>query len=70
MFRMKVSEIGTEIDKKLKISKFSKVLCIFAEFSTNFVDWNNGKIQQGNNVLVSRLFRRVYCSFLSDNVSN
>ena len=37
-------------------------------FSTNFADWNVEKGQQGKNVLSIRLSRRVYCSFLSDNV--
>ena len=43
---------------------------IFPEFSTDFVDWNVEKCQHGKNVLSSRFFRKVYCSFLSGNVSN
>ena len=58
-----MSQINTEIDKKPKIFQFSKILCIFSKFLTDFVNWNVEKGQQGKNVLSSRLFRRVYCCF-------
>ena len=49
---------------------FSKILCIFSKFLTDFVHWNAGKGQQRSNVLFSRHSRRVYCIFFSEIVSN
>ena len=39
--------------------KFKRFYAFFPTFSTDFVDW---KGQQGENVLSSTLFRRVYCT--------
>ena len=49
--------------KKLKIFQFSKFLCNYRQFSTDFVNWNVEKSQHGTNLLSSRLFQRVNCSF-------
>ena len=46
---------NTENDKNPKIFHFSKILSIFSKFSTDFVNWNIEKGQQGKNVLSSRL---------------
>ena len=43
---------------------------LFPIFLTTFVDWNIEMGQKGENVLSSRLFRRVYYSVLRDKVSN
>ena len=56
-----------------KSKKFSNYQCLsafFPKFSTDFVDWNVAKGHQRRNVLSSRLFRRVFCNFLSEKVSN
>ena len=37
---VKMSQIDSENDKNLKISQFSKILCIFSNFSTDVVNWN------------------------------
>ena len=50
-----------------KISNFRRLYAFFPKFSTDFVDWNVKKGQQRKNVLSSRLFRRVYCSFPNEN---
>ena len=44
--------------KNPKFSKFQSFYAIFVKFSTDFVDWNVGKSQQGTNLLSSSLFRR------------
>ena len=36
------------------------------KISTDFVDWNVEKGQQGKTLLSSKIFRRVYCSFLNE----
>ena len=52
VFRLKMSQLDTEIDKNLKILQFS-VLCSFSlKFSTNSGDWNVGKGQQGTYVVL------------------
>ena len=56
-------QIDTENDKNPKIFHFSK------KFLTDFVDWNVSKGHAGKSWL-SSLFRRVYCNFLNENVSN
>ena len=48
MFRMKMSQIDTEKDKNLRIfSIFKDFMHFFPKFSTDFVNWNVGKGQQG-----------------------
>ena len=42
-----MSRIDTKNDKKPKIFKFSKILCVFSIFSTEVVDWSVKKGQQG-----------------------
>ena len=44
--------------KNPKFSKFQSFYAIFVKFSTDFVDWNVEKSQQGTNLLSSSLFRR------------
>ena len=59
--------------KTTKIPKFSifqTFKSIFVKFLKDFVDWIVLKGQQRKNVLSSRLFRRVYYSLSSENVSN
>ena len=70
VFQMKQAQIDSENDKNPKIFQFAKISCIFPKFLTDFVDWNVEKGQQGKNVLSTRLFRTVYCSFLCENISN
>ena len=68
---MKKSQIDAETDKNPQKFPNSKILCSFSpKLSSDFVDWNTEKNQQGKNVLSCRLFRRLYCSFLNENVSN
>ena len=43
---------------------------LFFHILKNYVDWNIEKDQQGKNLISSRRFRRVFCCFLSENVSN
>ena len=51
-FRLKRSQLDTEIDKNLKILQFSKFYAVFLKFSTNSGDWKVGKGQQGTNVVL------------------
>ena len=44
--------------KNPKFSNFQSFYAIFVKFSTDFVDWNVEKSQQGTNLLSSSLFRR------------
>ena len=67
---MKMSQIDTENDKNSKTFIISKIYALSSKFPTDFVDWNVEKGQQGKNVLSNRLFRRICCTFLSENVSN
>ena len=46
-----------------KISNFQSFYPIFVKYSTDFVNWNVEKSQHGTNLLSSRLFQRVNCSF-------
>ena len=56
MFRMKMSQIDTEIDKNLKNSSFQKFYALFFPFFDRLCDLNVEKGQQGRNMLSSRLF--------------
>ena len=67
VFPMKKSQIDPKMTKIPKFSNFHRFY-VFSKFLT--VDWTVEKGQQGENVLSSGLFRRVYCSFSSENVSN
>ena len=56
VFKLKKSQIGTEIDKKPKILQFLKFLyAIFVQFSIDFVDWDVENGHQSRNVLSSSL---------------
>ena len=55
VFKVKMSKINTENDKKQKFS-ISKVSMLFSTFLKNYVDWNSEKDQQGKTSLSSRLF--------------
>ena len=46
-----------------KLSNFRSFNAIFVKFSTDFVDWNVEKSQQGTSLLSSSLFRRDSCNF-------
>ena len=70
VFPMKKFQIDTENDKNPKFSNFQRFYAFFPTFLKEFVDWNNEKGQREKNLLTSRFFRRVYCSFLHENVSN
>ena len=41
-----MSHIDTENDRNPKIFQFSKILCNFSQFSTDFVDWNVKKFNK------------------------
>ena len=58
----KKSQTDTENDKRF--------YAFSVGFLTHFVDWNAERGQKGDNVLSSRLFRKVSCIFSSENVSN
>ena len=60
---MKLSQIDTEINENLKIFQFSKILPFSPKFSTDFVDWNVEKGQQGKNVLSSILIKEMNAVF-------
>ena len=47
-----------KMTKNPKFSKFQNFYAIFVKFSTDFVDWNVEKSQQGTNLLSSSLFLR------------
>ena len=61
--KWKRCQIETEITKNPKVSNFQSFNAIFVKFSTDFVDWNVEKSQQGTNLLSSSLFRRDSCAF-------
>ena len=65
-----MSQIDTEKDKNLKDFQFSKILCIFSKFPTNFVDWNVKEAQQGTNVLSSMLRIEINSVFQTITVRN
>ena len=56
VFKVKMSKINTENDKKPKNFQFPKFLCILSKFLSDYVDWNSEKDQQGKTLLSSRLF--------------
>ena len=62
---MKMSRIDTETDKSPNISK---ILTIFSEFSTDFVNWIVKKGQQGKNVFSSMLIKEVNAVFQTKTV--
>ena len=45
-FRKYISQFVTKKDKKSKNSQLTMFCAIFVKFSTDFVDWNDGKRQQ------------------------
>ena len=60
---MKKSQIDTENDKNSKTFQFSKFLFFFSEFSTDSENWNDGKGQQGENVLFNLLGEEINAVF-------
>ena len=54
----KYIKFDPKMTKNTKFSKFQCFYAIFVKFSTDFVDWNVEKTQQGTNLLSSSLFRR------------
>ena len=69
-FNGKCLNLTPKLTKIPKFSNFQSFYAIVSQFSIDFVDWNVERGHQGKNVLSSRLFPRVNCSFLSENVSN
>ena len=63
IFSMKVSQSDTENDRNIIIFQFSKILCIYPEFSTDFVDWNSERGQQGKKMVSSRRFEEFIAVF-------
>ena len=53
-----MKNISNSNRKWQKTSKFQSFYASFVKFSTDFVDWNVEKSQQGTNLLSSSLFRR------------
>ena len=49
-----------------KFSIFQSFYAILVKFSIDYVDWRVSMGQQGNNLLSSSLFRRVYSSFWTE----
>ena len=54
VFKLKFSQIGTEIDKNPKILSFQFFCAAFVKFMTDFVDWNVEK-GKGKSLLSSSL---------------
>ena len=68
---MKITQIDTENDIKSQNFPVFKIFeQLFSKNLTDFMNWSVEKGQQRNNVLSSRLFRKVYCRFSSENTSN
>ena len=65
-----MSQIDTVNDKTPKNSIFQRFYAFFVKLSTDFVDSKVLKGQQGKGWLYSILFRRVYCIFQNEKVSN
>ena len=64
MFSMKMSQIENENDKNLgNFSIFKDFMHFFSKFSTDFVDWNVEKGQQGKYVLSSMLRKEINAVF-------
>ena len=60
---MKMSQIDTKNDKTPKFSNFQKSYAFFFKFSTDFVDWNVEKGQEGKTVLSSLLRKEINVVF-------
>ena len=59
VFAVKMSQIDTEKDKNHKTFQFLTIVSIFFSiFSTDFVNWNVEKGQQGKNMLSVMLRKR------------
>ena len=69
-FTMKMSQIDTEKAKVPNFLNFKKFYAFIPNFGRNLWIGTLKIVQQGENVLLSRLPRRVYCSFLQENDSN
>ena len=52
VFRVKMSQVDTEIDKNLKFYIFESLCSFSLKFSTNSGDWNVANGQQGTNVVL------------------
>ena len=70
VFVVKLSHFDTENDKEPKIFQYRRFYAFFVKVSTDFVDWNVLKTQQGNDCLSNRLFRGDNCCFLNEKISN
>ena len=67
---MKMSQIDTENDEIPKSFSFSMILCLFSEFSTEFVTWNTENVQPGKHVLSSMLRKEIKAEFQTKTVRN
>ena len=70
VFEMKKSQIDTENDKNPISFLFSKVLCNFSKFSTDFVNFNVEKGQQRKKGLSSLLRKEIKSVFQRKTVRN
>ena len=69
-FWMKNLKLTPKMTKNQKTPDFYRFYALFVKVLTDFVNCNVETGQQGKNGLSSRLFRIVYCCFLSKIVSN
>ena len=63
---MKNVKLAPKMTKKNQIKTFSKLLSNFMRFSTNFVDWNIEKSQQGKILLSSSLSQKMNAVFKNE----
>ena len=66
VFKLKISQIGTEFDKKNPKFAKLKVLCNFCQIFEKFRELECSNTQHDRNLLSSSLFRRDNCCFLSE----
>ena len=66
---MKKSHIDTENEENPK-KIFSRVLCIFPKFLTDFVNWNVDTRQQGKIALPSKLRKKINAVFQTETIRN
>ena len=67
---MKRSQIDTENDKSDKFSNFNRFYAFFSKFSTDIVNWNVEKGQQGRSVFSSMLGKKINAVFQTNTVRN
>ena len=60
---MKNSQFDTKLTKISEIFQFSKILCIFPNLSTDFVDWNVEKGQQERKGCLLAFLEEIFAIF-------